>query len=517
MKKEKKIKKEKTAEENKEKLGTKFINTIKKRWLISRTNTILLIAILVAIVVLINSFVSSLELTPIDCTTNKEYTLTDLSKEKIKDIDSDINIYFVGYGEDSTEYTLAKQYNKVNPKINVEIVNTEERIDLVDKYGLTDDYYVIIIENGDRSKMLSSSDLYTTDGNMETMDLTEEKFTSSILNVISEDVPKVYFLEGYSNYTLDYGGGMYYLSVYLDNEVLEYERLNLLKTGKIPDDCDTLVITTPTKDFDDLTKTEIREYIKRGGNILWLNSAYGEKLELTNVNKILAEYGLNPFDVGYIYETDEDRVLLNLQSCIVEDAIGYTKIDEHLKDYALLTCTKINVNEEKKGELGIEEEDLITSGETSYFRSNVANTSTSTDGDEQGSFVIGSIFTRKIEDSSEESEEKEDEENNDEEEKDEKTSKLIIIGNQEFITDNQIASNIMPMIYIENNKDLVLNSISYLTDQDVGISIRKSHTSTSNFTATDAQRSLIMKVIFIIPIAIIIVGIIVWQVRRRKK
>ena len=61
---------------NKEKLGTRFINTIKKRWLISGTNTLLLIAILVAIVILINSVVQSLELTPIDCTSNKEYTLT---------------------------------------------------------------------------------------------------------------------------------------------------------------------------------------------------------------------------------------------------------------------------------------------------------------------------------------------------------------------------------------------------------------------------------------------------------
>ena len=40
------------VENSKEKFSIKFINTIKKRWLISGTNTLLLIAILIAITIL---------------------------------------------------------------------------------------------------------------------------------------------------------------------------------------------------------------------------------------------------------------------------------------------------------------------------------------------------------------------------------------------------------------------------------------------------------------------------------
>ena len=49
MKKKEKIKPEKSKKnkDNKEKLGARFVNTIKKRWLISGTNTILLIAIFI--------------------------------------------------------------------------------------------------------------------------------------------------------------------------------------------------------------------------------------------------------------------------------------------------------------------------------------------------------------------------------------------------------------------------------------------------------------------------------------
>ena len=515
MKKEKKNKpeKKKTKIENKEKVGTRIVNTIKKRWLISGTNTILLIGILVAITILINSIVQSLELTPIDCTSNKQYTLTEESKERIKDIEDNINIYVVGFTDQDAEYNLLKQYNKVKNNINVEIINTDERIDIAEKYQLTDEYNVIVVENGERSNIITSDELYTTDADWNTVDVTEEKITSAILKVTSKEIPKIYFLAGYSNYSLEYDGGMYGLSQYLENEVLEYEELNMLTVGSIPEDCKTLVITTPTKDFDELTTTEILKYIQNGGNILWLNDAYGTKIDLPNVNKILAEYAVNPFETGYVYETDTNRIVLNIGSCIVEDLTGYTDIDKNLKSTILLNSTKININEDKLDEKNVEKEDIITSSEDSYYRKDVSNESISTDGDEQGGFLLASLITKTIE--NEEQKEEDTETENEDENKIQ--SKLMIIGNNLFVSDSQLASNIYPMIYLENNKDLALNSLAHLTEQESGITIRKAYTATSSFTATDGDKKIIMEVIFAIPIIIIIIGIIVWQKRRRKK
>ena len=170
--KEKKEKKPK-KNENKEKLGTKFINTIKKKWLISGTNTLLLIAILIAIVILINSAVQSMDLTPIDCTSNKEYTLTNESKERVSKIQNEVNIYLVGYEEAETQVSLSKQYNKANKNINIEVIDTNERTDIASKYNVTNNSKAIIIENGEKSKTLYSDDLYTYDSSYQTIDLTE--------------------------------------------------------------------------------------------------------------------------------------------------------------------------------------------------------------------------------------------------------------------------------------------------------------------------------------------------------
>ncbi len=73
------------------------------------------------------------------------------------------------------------------------------------------------------------------------------------------------------------------------------------------------------------------------------------------------------------------------------------------------------------------------------------------------------------------------------------------------------------MVFLANNKDLMLNSIAYLTNNDEDITIRKDYTKSSDFTPTDGQKLTIVRIIFIVPIAIILLGFIVWQVRRRKK
>lgn len=506
-----KKKENKPKNPNKEKFGTKFINTIKKRWLISGTNTLLLIAILVAITILINSIVQSLDLTPIDCTSNKQYTLTEESKEKIANIENTINVYMVGFEEEDTKVSLAKQYNKANENINVETIDTNERTDIAQKYNVTNDYSTIIVENGEKSKILSSDDLYTYDSSYNTIDLTEEKITSAILNVTADKIANVYFLTGYSDYSLDYSGGMYYLSAYLEDEVLNYETLDMLVSGAIPDDCDTLVITTPTKDFDELTTNEITKYINNGGNILWLNASYSEVLDLPNVNKILALYGIDPFDAGYIYETDTDRMALGYASCVVED-LGNTEIDSKLTRAILLNSTKINFDADKLEDLGVEQQSIITSTSTSYFRKDVSNTSSSTDGDESGAFTIGGIFTKTLSDSNDE--DTDSDENGD---NNTLTSTLVIYGDNNFISDIQINSQVNPMIFLGNNKDVMLNSIAYLTDNDEDITIRKDYTSVSSFEATDGQKEIIMKIVFIVPLTVIVAGFIVWQARKRKK
>lgn len=504
---------EKALNKIKQKRSSKFIQAFKKRWLIDGTKTFLLIAIIIGIFISINIFMQKKEFTPIDFSQDKINTLTKESKEKVKNIDKEINIYFVGYDDDNTNLELAKQYKKANEKINVESVDINNRPDLVQKYGIDKDSSGIIVECGDKSKVLSENDLVTYDtSSYETINIAEEKLTSSIMSVISDKIPKIYFLDGYSD-DFSLQKSMNYLRVFLGNEVSEVENLNVLTTGKIPDDCDTLVITTPSRDFDSIATDAIINYINSGKNILWFNAAQTKEIDLTNVNRVLSLYALNPFNTGVIRETNKNNMLSDSEGNSIPDVIipktGYSDI---LKDVynsigaVLVNATKINVNEDKLEEQKVEKTDLLTTTDGAYFRSNFNNMKNEKSEEEESkSFLVGAELKKTIKEANEENDEKEI------------ISKLIIYGENVFISDYTIANGTStPGIYYGKNKDVVLNSLAYLVDRPEDITARKS-TGMVVYTATASQDRNIRIIIFAVPVLIIVIGIVVWNIRKRKK
>ena len=520
MKKEKKEKqpKEKSLKKVKEnKKRFQFFTKKKKKWLISRTNTILLIAILIAIFILINSLVAYFDFTPIDLTVDQTYTLTEESKERISGVDTQVNIYFVGWEESSPEIELAKQYGKSNSNINVEVIDANENLEIANKYDVTNDSYSIIVEAGDVSQIIGYDEIVTYDSDGNYVYLIEQKLTSAILTVTSGYIPKVYFLTGYSDLTFD--NGLYYLAQnYLEDEVLEYEELNILVTQEIPEDCDTLVIITPISDFDDQTTDAILEYIQKGGNILWLNGAYLEDTELENVNRILAEYGIDGFSTGYIYETDDANIMSGLPSFFIPE-VQYTDITSDVyngQGALFLYSTKINLNDDRIEELGIEMTELVSSSDTTYFTTDLSG-NTNPSEDEEGGFVLGAELVKNITAESEDTDETEESSEEDTTDEEDITSTLIIYGNDYFASDMQISYNMYPLVMYYNNPDLFLNSLAYLTENDVNITIRKPYSSSgTEFSITDGDKEIILKIIFIVPVIIIGVGIIIWVSRIRK-
>ena len=504
----KKIKAEKKQAKKEKKESNRFVQAMKRKWLIDGSRTLSLVLLILAAFLGINTGMKVLDLTPIDLTQEKLYTLTDESKERVKDIDKDVHLYFVGYTDDNADLALAKQYKDANERIVAEAVDEESRPDLVEKYGIQDTGSSgIIVECGDRSKVLTASDLVTYDSTTyETISIAEEKLTSAILSVTTDDIPKVYFLEGYSDFTLDYN--MYYLSVYLENEVTEVDTLNILSTGNVPDDCDTLVITSPSQDFSNEAKTAIIDYINRGGNILWLNAAMAISADLPNVNEVLALYGVNPFDVGAIRETDSSRMVVNSPDLVIP-SLGYSKITEDIYSDGIIFRypTKININEEGLEDLNVVETDLVTTSENSYFRTDFSNSSaTAVEGEETGSFVVGAELEKTITEANEETGASA------------VTSTLIIFGENYFISDYPFTQEYQyAAIQVSTyNKDLVLNSLAYLSDREEDITARKS-TGTVTYTATEQQDTIVRIIIFTVPAIIILAGLIVWQKRRRKK
>ena len=500
--------KEKKNKENKDKKPNKFIETIKKKWLINGTKTLILVLIILAIFFGINIGMQKAEITPLDFSKEKLFTLTQASKDKVKDIQKDINLYFVEYSDDDSTLDLAKQYNKVNEHIKVEAVKANDRPDLVQKYGIESGTTAIIAECGEKYKILSSQDLVTYDSTTyESISIAEERLTSAIQTVSTDYIPKVYFLSGYSKLSLS--SGLQYFNAYLENEIYDVETVDVLTTGKIPDDCDTLVITMPSQDFDEIATNAIIDYINSGKNILWFQAATAQSTEMPNVNKILEMYGISPFSLGIIRETDTSKMLSG-QPDLILPAIQSTDVTKKLvnsEGVIFVNATKINVMEsDKLSELKVEETPLLTTSSKSYFRTNFSNSQDTAEADDEvNTFTVGAMMTKTLSEANEETGEKA------------KTSKLIIYGENYFISDMALTSSTQaPVIQYRQNKDLALNTISYLVNREEDITARKS-TGTVTYKATETENRIILAIIFAVPVVIIVAGIVVWTIRRRKK
>lgn len=321
---------------------------------------------------------------------------------------------------------------------------------------------------------------------------------------MAEKIPTVYFLEGYSEFSIN--GNMSYLAIYLANEITDFKTVNTVSQGKIPEDCDTLVVNTPNADFDDITTNAILEYINNGGNVLWFNSVSTKEQNMPNVNKILATYGVAPFTKGYISETDALKRSSTAASIILPE-VKYSAITKNVSSPVFINSSKINfVSDEELENLKVTKSVLLEASETSFMRTNFEiNYNGKLDSEEGGPFVIGAELQKQIK-----------EENTDTGEK-EKVSKLVIYGENYFVSNYTIDSTSQtPFIAYPGNRQLVTDTIAYLVDRQEDIVIRKD-TNIVNYTATVAQNNIIQWIIFGVPVIIILIGILVWQHRRRKK
>lgn len=501
----KKIKQEK-KENKKIKKENQLVQTIKYKWLRETSFTILLVVAVISAYVAINMVTKALDIKDIDLTREKRYTLSSESKNQIDKIDKNISIYVFGFAEDSVEVDLAKQYESYGNNIHVELVSVEERPDLAEQYNIKNENYVFVFECEGRKIITDSSKFsdYNYNNSNEYYDTAEQAITNSILAVSLENVPKIYFLTGHNEYALN--NYLTKLNFQLENEANKVESLNLLVKNEIPEDCDSLVIANPLTDFTDYETEILEKYINNGGNIMWL-SDYSNNGTLENQQKILDLYGVKNINDGIVLEQDAESMLSGSPSMILPKISKESEITSDISDNGLVLLPMSGMIELKTNneleELDVIATKLLTTTDKAFFRKNFKNSNRYPSEDENvNEYILGALLEKTIENS----------------EDNVKTSKLIIYANAILATDQMISfgNQSTACINIYKNKDLIINSIAYLTERKDAITIRKAFTEVT-YTPTEKQNIIVACIIFIFPIIIIIVGLGVWIRRRFRK
>ena len=478
----------------------KILTIIKKKWLRSITLTIVLFAIIIAGYLGILYATQILNLPDLDCTAEKLYSISQATEDRVQKIDKEVVIYIYNMYDYINDF--ARKYNQINKNIKVEeLTDLSSKASWKATYGVDSDDSFIMISSGDKEKMLTQSDLYTIDySTYQEIDTTEEAFTNAILDVVTNVKPKIYFLEGHNLYDNSY---FYDFEEALTSELNEVEHLNLLTEAVIPEDCKMIIITTLKNDINKKESDVLLEYVKKGGDLLLLIDPNLNQIKTPNFNKILDEYGCS-VDEGFILEADTSKMLAGTSNLVVSQINSTSEIVKNINmDINLCTMLPGRINIASSEELekkNVTAEVLATVSDKAFYREDLNEESLSrvkSDKDASGATIAAS-FVKEIDENS--------------------SSKMIIIANTVCSTSIQpLGNNYNTIFKLYNNEDILINSVSYLTDREENITIRKNVETVTTYDMTAQELYIVLTIILAIPIIIIIFGIVIWIIRRRKK
>lgn len=270
-------------------------------------------AIVLAIIVVVNLIIGQLpsKLLNWDLSETGIFSVSDTSKELLKDLDKDVTVEVVAEtgNIDSRIERFISIYGDLSSKLKVSYIDPVLHPEILTKYGISANSVVVSCEETGKNQVISFSDIIVSQQNYygyssESEFDAEGQLTSAVAAVTSDNDKKIYLLRGHGESAISQE-----LGELLTKNSMTTSNLNLLETASVPDDCDLLIINNPTSDLGTDEYTELHNYLYQGGNVLLLRGVTDK--ELTNFNELMEDYGMTMVNS---YIGDRDRYYQRAQS-----------------------------------------------------------------------------------------------------------------------------------------------------------------------------------------------------------
>ena len=365
----------------------------------------------------------------------------------------------------------------------------------------------VVVQHGDSEKRLTT--------------FNEEKFANALINVLKDKTKKIYFTKGHGEGALrgEEATGFKSIVTELENNKYSVEELSLIEQVKVPEDADAVVLAGPKYDLKEEESRIIEDYLKRGGSLLAFVSAM---TATENINKLLEKFGVRfNSDLLILPPNDPRAQFLGQNLAIVTQFDDFNPVTKDFASQSQVTVgmrfarSIVNVDE------NVNKLKVTLAGKTSEMMVRVKSVKEPQDLDdltddkvEVGSFPVLAVANGRANAPATASNDKAEkvESNVDaaaiSTSSEPKETRVVAIGSAEVAT-NQGAQE-------PTNRDLLINAISYLLQDDDFISIRpKDPTkSTLDLTSQGSQFAL-LALTFIYPFFFLGMGVFAWLQRRR--
>lgn len=458
-----------------------------------------MIVVMCAICVVVNLVLTALpaKYTSIDCSATKLYSLTGDTKDRVSKLDEDITIYVLNSkkSKDAKIDETINRYKDLSSHIKVKYVDPTTSPKFYQDYtDTTPTTNSLIIESKNRSKVIDYNDIYEYDsssyyyGYQSQSSITgydaEGQITSAIeyVTMDADELPVIYQITGHNETEI----GSNFQSV-VSKANANLKSLELFNEEKVPEDATAIIINSPTVDFNEEDAQKVIDYLNGGGKAMIIG-CYAYNDELTNFNKILAAYNVS-FKTGVVAENDSSKYYQNpLYLLPTVETTDYTS--DATDGYVFLAGSCAISYPEDTDDVTYTK--LLSTSDSAVLKKDWKNITTSKaeDTDENGPFTTGLA----VNDSS--------------------TGASIVVFGTPYVVDDSYDNAVSG-----NNADMFKDVITSMTGNvELASSVIpvKDYT-LSNITINTLQAVITGLIIMVaVPILLIIIGIVVWAMRRKK-
>ena len=368
-----------------------------KKMLKHGSYSIAMTALMIAIVVILNLVIQEIpsKYREFDLSSQKLYTIGEQTEKILKNLKTDVNLYYID--QDGTESNdiekLLEKYEEGSKHIKVEKKDPAVYPKFASQYTSEQlSNNSIIVECGEKSKVVDYQDMYETTINYQTYSQQvtgfdgEGQLTSAINYVISEDMPVLYTLTGHEELSMSES-----MKETIQKSNIEIRDLNLLT-----EETACLFIFSPKTDIAAEEAEKIIGYLENGGKAI-IVSDYTD-IEMPNFNSVLENYGVQP-ENGIVLEGDEDHYIAQNQYYLLPNIESH-EINSNLssKSKYVLTALSPGIKSLENVRDTIKIDSILTTSDSAYQKTDLENMETTEkeDGDLEGPFPLAVSITEDL-------------------------------------------------------------------------------------------------------------------------
>jgi gliding motility-associatede transport system auxiliary component len=459
----------------------------------ARYGTLTGVSVLVVLAILIAiNYIGAKQNKRWDLTANKQFSLSDQTRTVLQKLDSPLNVtVFAKETEFAPFKDKLREYEYASSKVTTDYVDPDKKPAIASQNKI-EAYNTILFKYKDRSERVTSDN--------------EQDITTAIIKVVQGTTKKVYFTSGHGEKdpTSSDRDGYKAIGDALTRENYTVDKLVLAQAGSIPDDAAVVIVAGPKTDFFPNEITAVKNYLAKQGKVL-LELDPPERADstpLTNLIALAHDWGMDVGNdivvdvsgMGQLIGTDASvPVAANYPAHAITQRFRLLTafpaarsvmpvpggVNGHTAQGFVETSPRSWAESDLKG--------MLTSGKVSF---NAAS------GDKQGPITIAAAVSAAATAPAGAAADAAKPE-----------TRVVVFGDSDFVANSGLG--------IQGNKDLFMNTIGWLSQQENLISIRPKEADDRRLTMTAAQQTNVRWLsLLIIPGLVFFAGVSTWWRRR---